>query len=129
MLKEIRQQPEHVRTIMMWLSVFITVSIVGYFWMKSLNREVYALLNPAQEDQNQTHFAQKNTSSPLSGIKGSWQDLKALISDLVNGLSSTKTKADSSVKNLDDQDSTGAQNTLNKLLNSKTKRPLLPLND
>ena len=62
LLREIRSQPEHIRSVFMWLSVIISFSIVSFFWFKSTAKDFVAIVNPtpeierafAQEDQEAT---------------------------------------------------------------------------
>lgn len=69
LLREIRKQPAHIRELLFGLSVLVTVLVVGAVWLSSFQRNVYALLNPSQEDQQQ--FAdQRDQSLPLRASIG-----------------------------------------------------------
>ena len=67
-LKNIHEQPQHVREIMFGLCVITTVSLVGAVWFKDLQNDMYALLNP-EEVQQERFLAQENSDS-LFGVLG-----------------------------------------------------------
>ena len=50
-LDEIRKQPSHVREIMFWFSVVITVSLVGMVWFRSFEENLFVMMNPEPEKQ------------------------------------------------------------------------------
>ena len=77
MLKEIRQQPEHIRAIFMWLSVFIVFSLVVFVWFRGFERKISLLIN---EPEKESGMAEQR--SPASVITGSFRDLRATIIDL-----------------------------------------------
>ncbi len=86
LLEEIRQQPEHIRHIFMWLCVVITFSVIGFVWFNSTSKQFVALLHP-EEAQAQA-LAEKNKPqqpSPFATIFGFWGDLRANISELIIG--------------------------------------------
>ena len=76
MLKEIRNQPEHIRVLFMWLSVFIVFSLIVFIWFQGFEQKITALLEKPQE------AGVANQESPLSVMARSFGDLKALILDL-----------------------------------------------
>lgn len=76
MLKEIRNQPEHIRAIFMWLSVFIVFSLVIFIWANSFQQKLALLLN--SEEKTETTKQQ----SPLAVISSGFNDLRATIIDL-----------------------------------------------
>lgn len=83
MLKEIREQPEHIRAIFMWLSVFIVFSLVIFVWANSFQQKLALLLNSPEEEK-----VLAEEESPFVVIGKSLNDLKATILDLfglVNG--------------------------------------------
>ena len=75
MLKEIRNQPEHIRALFMWLSVFIVFSLVVFVWANSFQQKLAFLLNSEKEET-------VNPESPLAVIGGGLNDLRATIIDL-----------------------------------------------
>lgn len=108
LLHEIRQQPEHIRHIMMWLCVTITFSLVAFVWFKSTQEKFVAMLNADEArqeiDPNRfadrdlkklTELADKNTKqpeSPFASIGNTFSLLKASIIDLMG---SSKTEFNS----------------------------------
>jgi hypothetical protein len=84
LIKEIREQPEHIRHIFMWALVLITFSLVGFTWFRSTQKKFVALLNPAAAQAEQM-LAAKTTPqgfSPFATIGNSFKDLQANISEL-----------------------------------------------
>lgn len=47
-LQEIRNQPEHIRHIMMWLCVVTTFSFVALVWFRTTEARLVAMLHPAE---------------------------------------------------------------------------------
>jgi len=90
MLKEIRQQPEHIRAIFMWLSVFIVFSLVIFVWLNSFQQKLALLLNSEEktETAKQSRSSDdrgssiKSGESPLAVISSGFNDLRATIIDL-----------------------------------------------
>lgn len=76
-LKEIRKQPEHIRAIFMWLSVFIVFSLVVFIWVNSFQQKLTLLLNPDQESA-----LAKEDQSPLDLLGKSLGDLRAAFANL-----------------------------------------------
>ncbi len=107
LLQEIRQQPEHIRHIMMWLCVVITFSLVGFVWFKSTQAKFVAMLHSEEVRQeiDPTRFADrdvkkltelavknaKEPESPFASIGNAFSLLKASIIDLMG---SSKTEFD-----------------------------------
>lgn len=96
MLKEIRNQPEHIRALFMWLSVFIVFSLVVFVWFNSFQQKLTLLLNP------QDQVAAAEEESPFAVITKSLNDLKATIFDLF-GLASGMKKELEVKNNLEDR--------------------------
>ena len=84
MLKEIRKQPEHIRAIFMWLSVFIVFSLVVFVWLNSFQQKLTLLLGSEKEEKT------TEQESPLAAIGHGLGDLKAEIGDLFGLTSGTK---------------------------------------
>ena len=80
-LDEIREQPEHVRKIMFGFCVITTVSIVGVIWYRSLEKNLFALLNP-DEMANQPKYAQTN-SGLFGDIGSTFEDLGGTIFNFI----------------------------------------------
>lgn len=90
-LEEIRQQPEHIREIFMWVSVAIIFSVVGFSWFRSTEKQFVALLNPQQAEEQRV-LAEKDVTktnpSPFAMIINSFDGLKAGITELFSGIKS-----------------------------------------
>src|SRR3989344_3810178 len=85
-LNEIREQPEHIRHIFMWLCVVITFSVIGFVWFRSTTRQFVALMHPEQAQERV--LAKKNNPkhpSPFVTIFSVWVNLRADISELLTG--------------------------------------------
>lgn len=67
-LKNIQEQPRHIREIMFSLCVIITVSLVGIVWFNDFQSDMYALLNP--EEVQQERFLAENKTDSLFGFVG-----------------------------------------------------------
>ncbi len=89
MLKEIRKQPEHIRSIFMWLSVFIVFSLVFFFWLNGFQKKLVSLLNPAEQETETV-----KEESPFTVIINSLNDMKATILDLFYLTSGTKSETE-----------------------------------
>jgi len=88
MLKEIRKQPEHIRALFMWLSVFIVFSLVIFVWANSFQQKLVLLL----DSKEKTETAKQE--SPLAVIAGGFNDLRATIIDLFGLASGGKNQAE-----------------------------------
>ncbi|MBI2003567.1 MAG: hypothetical protein HYS78_01105 [Parcubacteria group bacterium] len=84
MLKEIRNQPDHIRALFMWLSVFIVFSLVVFVWLNSFQQKLAFLLNSEKEEET------VKQTSPLAVIERALSDLRATIFDLFGLASGTK---------------------------------------
>ena len=84
LLNEIREQPEHIREIFMWVMVVMTFSVVGFFTMRSTFGRLAVLINPdAADSENTTVIVKdKQNNSPLDLLGESASDIKANLSDL-----------------------------------------------
>ncbi|KKR08628.1 MAG: hypothetical protein UT43_C0018G0009 [Parcubacteria group bacterium GW2011_GWC1_39_29] len=76
-LEEIRQQPKHIREIMFGFCVIATVSIIGLVWYRSLEKNLFVLLNPS-DTTNQNQYAQTN-SGLFGDIGSTFKDLGGTI--------------------------------------------------
>lgn len=81
MLKDIQNQPQHIREIMFGLSVVTTVSLVGMLWFNSFQNDMYVLLNP-EEANTEKFLAQENQESLFGNLAGTFSDLGAALSDV-----------------------------------------------
>lgn len=86
-IKEIRQQPSHVREIFLWVLVVIFSSVIGFAWFRSTEKKFVVLLNPEQAENARilAEENKKNVPSPFANIFNSFSELKANISDLFSG--------------------------------------------
>ncbi len=86
-LDEIKEQPEHIRHLFMWVCVVIVFSVVGFVWFRNTEKRFVALLNPeqAQEERALAEKTKANTLSPFATIFNAWNDLRANISELILG--------------------------------------------
>jgi len=81
LLHEIKHQPLWVRQTLFGLSVVVSLSLVGGIWFSSFERDMFALLNPDPDVQEQ-HFAQfKSDSGPYALAVKALDGLRATISD------------------------------------------------
>ena len=93
-LEEIRQQPEHIRHVFMWLGVVITFSLVSFVWFRSTEEKFVAMLHPEEYKQLQAlhQLAAKQTEngpSPLASLRDSFSFLRASLGELLGGRSTT----------------------------------------
>ena len=95
MLKEIRQQPERIRALFMWLSVFIVFSLVIFIWLQGFQQKLTLLLNPSESEK-------AKQESPFRVVGESFNDLRATILDLF-GLASGTKKETEIKSNLEDR--------------------------
>lgn len=94
-LKEIKEQPSHIREMFMWLCVIIVFSVVGFVWFTSTAKQFVALVNPEQAAQDQA-LAQNsqpangdNNQSPFATIALSFKGISASISELLGFVGNT----------------------------------------
>lgn len=81
MLKNIQEQPQHIREIMFGLCVVITVSLVGAVWFKDFQKDMYVLLNP-EEVQEERFLAQENSESLFGALGQTLGDMSSIFTDL-----------------------------------------------
>lgn len=77
-LDEIRKQPEEVKDVMFFLSVFITVLAVGLVWFNSFQKNIYAIMNP--EEAQQRALAAESYPSLFGYVGQSFGELSAFVS-------------------------------------------------
>lgn len=77
-LDDIRKQPRHVREIMFGLCVVTTVSLVGIIWFRSFEEDLFVLLNPELEKQQQ-FYAERDKRTPLlyANVAKAFTELRA----------------------------------------------------
>ena len=96
-LKNIQEQPQHIREIMFGLCVVTTVSLVGAVWFRDFQNDMYALLNP--EDVQQERFlAQENSESLFSVLGKTFGDLSSVLTGFW-GSSDSNNKPEGGVEN------------------------------
>ncbi len=102
LLQEIRQQPEHIRHIMMWLCVVTIFSLVALVWFRTTQQRLVAMLHPAErleapaadrfadrdlrklEEERIRQLAEdKKVPSPFASIWSSFGVLRASIGELL----------------------------------------------
>lgn len=83
-IREIRNQPDHVRELAAILCTVIVVAGVGFVWFRSFQSNIYALLNPAPEAAQERIFARESRSLFGSILEVLGQG-KAQILDLFGG--------------------------------------------
>ncbi|MBI2057876.1 MAG: hypothetical protein HYT63_02745 [Candidatus Yanofskybacteria bacterium] len=116
-LKEIRNQPEHIRHIFMWLCVVTSFSLVVMVWFKSTQSKFVAMLHPTEilkeVDANkfadrdliklaeQTKKTKEQGVSVFATVKDTFSLLRASISELMGssqtGLEKTQKSKNSSI--------------------------------
>lgn len=86
-LHEIRKQSYGVRQAMFALCLVTTLSLVGMVWFRSFQKNLFVLLNPDQESQEQFFAQQGNTdqTSLFGYIGGAIKDATANIFNLIRG--------------------------------------------
>lgn len=77
LIREIRQQPLHIRKIFMWTFVVITFSGIGYLGFQQTTGNFVALLNPKTAAEQEA--VPDTNASPFALIRDSWQSLRASI--------------------------------------------------
>ena len=82
MLKEIREQPEHIREIFMWLSVLIVFSLVGFVWAKSFQERIVVLLNPETTPEVAEEESFASSVAPFGVIKNSVASMRDGVANL-----------------------------------------------
>ena len=111
MLKEIRQQPDHIRAVFMWLSVFIVFSLVLFVWLQGFQQKLALMLDPSLEGS-----AVADAGSPFAVIGDSFDDLGATIGDLFGLTVGTRNESD-------------IRNNLEDRFGPKIEPRLLPVSD
>jgi hypothetical protein len=81
-IDEIQKQPQSTREAMFALSVIITVSLIGFIWFRSFERDLFVLLNPDQEKQELFFAKQGEAESIFATIGKSGTNLRATLSGL-----------------------------------------------
>ena len=100
LLQEIRNQPEHIRHIMMWLCVVITFSLVALVWFRTTEARLVAMLHPSEtleapaadrfadrdlrklEEERILAVKKDHSLSPLASIRDSFNLLLATVGEL-----------------------------------------------
>ncbi len=81
-LDEIRKQPQHIREIMFGLCVITTVSVVGMIWFRSFEEDLFVLLNPELEKQDQFYAERsKRTPTVYANVTKAFGNLRATLYD------------------------------------------------
>ncbi len=103
-IKEIRQQPEHIREIFLWVLVVIFFSLIGFVWFRSTEKRVVALLNPEQTEAARVLAKEKedNSPTPFATMFNSFNGLRANISDLFGSFPSENFELTNGVRSEDE---------------------------
>lgn len=89
LLEEIRKQPAHIREVMFWFSVVITVSLAGMVWFRSFEEDLFVMMNPEPEKQEQfyaerakrTPVVYANVTKALGGLRATMYDALGFFGD------------------------------------------------
>lgn len=80
--QEIKEQPDHIREIFMWVCVVAIFSVVGFSWFKSTASDFVALVNPSSVQTDQSALAKDSGQSPFATIFSAFGGLKASMAEL-----------------------------------------------
>ena len=80
-IHKIRQQPYHVREIIVLVSAVTVFALIGIIWFTDFQEDTYALLNPRKVVEQDTIVVEKEAISPFANILSSFGDLRANISE------------------------------------------------
>jgi len=80
-IREIKNQPEHIRKTFMWLSVIVVFSFIFIIGIRETERKITALINPELlKEENTTNLA--DNSSPFNVLGRYFSGLRASIGDV-----------------------------------------------
>ncbi len=85
-IREIRQQPHHVRELATIMCTIVVVAVVAIVWFRSFQQDMYALLNPPETQAEDADFARESTSL-FGSMLDTVQRGRAQLSDLFTGSS------------------------------------------
>ncbi len=86
LLKELREQPNHIKAIFLWTGVVISCSVVGVIWFQSTKQQFISLMHGGNPpEQTDTGFAEAKSQSPFATIKDTLHSMTANISSIVQG--------------------------------------------
>ncbi len=91
-IHEIRRQPQHVRELATILCTIAVVAVVGLIWFRSFQKDIYALLNTSDRQEDQDRLFATESKSIFSSMMDSLGNSKAQISELFNSNSGTSVK-------------------------------------
>lgn len=80
-LDDIRKQSKETRDVMFYLSVFITVLLIGMVWFRSFQKNLYALMNPEEDVKKMLAIENTPVPSLFSFIGQSANEARGLILD------------------------------------------------
>lgn len=127
LIEELHSQPYHVRSIMMWLSVFVTIAVIGTIWIGNTKDQLAMLTDPkgyeeqrvyALEQKELTQRRLEDSGSPFAMISKTFLDLRANIGQIIQ---SDKIEIKSEVSN-------NSKSNI-KIDEIEDKKPKLPLID
>ncbi|MDP3697237.1 MAG: hypothetical protein Q8R55_04400 [Candidatus Taylorbacteria bacterium] len=90
---EIQKQPQHIREIMFGLCVITTVSVAGMIWFRSFEEDLFVLLNPEPEKQEQFYTERsKRTPTIYAIVTKAVGNLRATLYDAMGFLDNYNSK-------------------------------------
>lgn len=100
--EEIKKQPRHVREIMFGLCVITTISVAGMIWFRSFEENIFVLLNP-EPDKQQQFYAERSKRTPTlyANVTESFSKMRASLYDamgFLNNYNSEQTKTEEDIK-------------------------------
>ncbi|HWA64596.1 MAG TPA: hypothetical protein VG866_01985 [Candidatus Paceibacterota bacterium] len=84
LIRDIRNQPDHVRELLVLLCTVVVGAGIGMIWFHSFKQDVYALLNPQPEQSDDRSFA-SDTTSLFGYIGKAFSQSKAQIENFIAG--------------------------------------------
>jgi hypothetical protein len=104
-LEEIRKQSHGVRQAIFFLSVIITVSIIGTVWFNSFQKDLYVTLN-SEEEYEQKFYAQEDSGRKFPPLEWAGNGLVALRAGMYSLLDFNSSDASGGVdkKSIDDRE-------------------------
>lgn len=83
LIREIRNQPDHIRELIAGLCTVVIASLVALVWFNSFKHDVFVLLNPDQQTDNR--FLASDSTSLFGYIGKAFSDGKAQITEFIKG--------------------------------------------
>lgn len=90
-IREIREQPLHIRKLFMWSLVIVSFSALGFVWFQGTRQNVLALMGNLPDKAQVEH--KDNVASPFAVIFNSVSSLRADLAGLFSGDSKASKEA------------------------------------